>query len=155
VSSFKSFFPYKLSAAYELSDEPQAFPSLEDYEADSMPPARKKDFLEWYSKEKEASQGVIRMKSALREYCRQDVTVLAEICSKFTAACEELYDLDPFCVAPTLSSYSSKVFRGRFLPDSEVTLEICFTVYNHDMQFQTFPKMTDRSTPASLRYKNS
>jgi len=120
VSSLKSFFPYRLINGFELSDEAEAFPPMEAFEPESMPPARKKDFLEWYSKEKEASGGTFQKRSRLREYCRQDVTVLAEICSKFTEACEELYGLDPFCIAPTLSSYSSKVFRGKFLENSEV-----------------------------------
>jgi len=104
-----------------------------------MDKARKKDFLKWYDEEKAATGGTYRVRTYLEKYCAQDVVVLAEICSRFTRECMDLFEMDPFRVAPTLSSFAAKLYRGHFLKKLN----------------KKFPKMCDRSTPAALRFKSS
>ena len=110
-SSKKGYFPHFCNT-YENQRYVGALPAIEFYGPDTMAPAERAAFLDWY--ENTSPGYIFDFQKEIVEYCQMDVEILRRACI--------VGETDPFIAACTIASACSYVFRKIILVPN--TIEI-------------------------------
>lgn len=110
----KGFFPYLFNV-----DENQEYvgpiPALSFFEPNLMSPAKRKEFFEWYSKNKDVQYD---FRHELEEYCRSDVRILANALEVYIRDGMALnHNLNPMN-AVTIAMYALQIYQTLHMPEN-------------------------------------
>ncbi|GAU91134.1 hypothetical protein RvY_03449 [Ramazzottius varieornatus] len=103
--------------------EPKEYPSLADFDYNSVPDGEKPAFLEWYHKDRGEKSNQYDVQKKMYTYCRMDVTVLRLCYQQF----QDLYmtitnGLCPFVSAATIAGVCSVFWRTNFLQKDQIAI---------------------------------
>ena len=135
LNSKKGDFPHFFNVS-ENFDYIGPMPDIKYYAGDSMSPEARGEFLKWYNLQEGK---IFDFQKEILSYCRSDVAVLREACTKFrdlvmqtTATNVEVDEnglinyigaVDPFACS-TLAGLCLSVFRSKFLKEKYKKIEI-------------------------------
>lgn len=112
----KGFFPYLFNVP-ENQRYVGSVPPVKYFEPNLMPPAKRKEFFEWYIKQKDIPYD---FQKELREYCISDVRILAESMEVYIregmAANSSMNPLE--CI--TIAQYAMRIYKTLYLPPNKV-----------------------------------
>ena len=108
----KGYFPHFFNTC-ENQRYVGALPAIEFYGPDTMIPAERAAFLDWY--ENTSPGYTFDLQKEIVEYCQMDVEILRRACIQFRKIFLEVGETDPFIAACTIASACSYVFRKKFL----------------------------------------
>ena len=117
----KGFFPHFFNTQ-DHQDYVGPIPAQDYYDPQGMSPARKDEFLKWHA-ERRAENYEFNFKEELIDYCRSDVRLLKEGCTKFAAEFEQLAGFNPFEHCVTIASACNRFFRKHCLTPQTIASE--------------------------------
>ena len=111
-SSKKGYFPHFFNTC-ENQRYVRALPAIEFYGPDTMAPAERAAFIDWY--ENTSPGYIFDFQKEIVEYCQMDVEILRRACIQFGKIFLEVGETDPLITACTIASACSYLFRKKFL----------------------------------------
>lgn len=117
----KGFFPYKFNRP-ENQNYIGPIPARQYFEPDFMPPAKRKEFLQWYA---EQEGKTYHFRDELIAYCRDDVKVLSEALKVYAEEGQLNNGINPLS-SVTIAQYAMTVYKNKYLPATENESPIAF-----------------------------
>ena len=121
----KGFFPHHFNTNENFDKELPSHPAERYYDPDSMKPATRKEFQQWY---KEVHERPFNVKEELEAYCRNDVEVLMKVILEFRDKFMSMTGkngnnpVDPFADSITIAGAAMNTFRKLFLKPNKIGL---------------------------------
>jgi len=115
LSVTKSWYPHYFNTKTNLNYV-GPFPDVSYFGADEISLSERREFMTRYNDQKNK---VFDNRLVLEKYCKDDVTVLRDVCQIFRRAFIEIGNIEVFLESFTIASACNKVLRKKFLiPDT-------------------------------------
>lgn len=118
----KPYFPYRFIRRENLHVRRERLPPLDDYEPDGMRPAKRQQFLQWYTEQQQQQQQrPWVLAEQLLDYCSNDCRLLRAAALRFRQLIgDNTAGMEPFEAGSTIAGLALAVWRQCHLQPNRV-----------------------------------